>query len=425
MRTPVVERLGVRGDFDPDRRPIGAAQPQQVVGDRAVALQPLDEAVARLRIDEAIGLERTDVRLRRVGRVAEHQLEMGIGGRASACPARTRRRCRRLRGPPRTAARTPRRRRELAGVTGALGTSRDHRRLRARGEQLDRGVMRQSTASPVSDAMFTPLLKDQVAVITGGGTGIGLAIAKRLGSLGARIAIASRDSSISRRACAALREAGIDALGDSARRAQARAGRRDGRAHRQAFREPRHPRQQRGGELHLPRRGAVAQRLERRHRHRAERQLLLLARRRPLHDRARRGGSIVSILANYVWTGSAGTIHSAAAKAGVMSMTQTLAVEWAPSRHPRQRRRARTNRVARAPPSSSGTRPRPSKRDHRHGAARPMGPASRSRRRGGVPGLAHAGFITGEILTVEGARGWEEDRLDLSNADYQAAKPIG
>src|SRR5207237_7622875 len=44
----------------------------------------------------------------------------------------------------------------------------------------------------------------------------------------------------------------------------------------------------------------------------------------------KRGGSIVSILANYVWTGSAGTVHSAAAKAGVMSMTQTLAVEWAP-----------------------------------------------------------------------------------------------
>ena len=44
----------------------------------------------------------------------------------------------------------------------------------------------------------------------------------------------------------------------------------------------------------------------------------------------KRGGSIVSILANYVWTGSPGTIHSAAAKAGVMSMTQTLAVEWAP-----------------------------------------------------------------------------------------------
>ena len=36
--------------------------------------------------------------------------------------------------------------------------------------------------------MFAPaLLKDQVAVVTGGGTGIGLAIAKRLGELGARI----------------------------------------------------------------------------------------------------------------------------------------------------------------------------------------------------------------------------------------------
>src|SRR5262249_24244267 len=44
----------------------------------------------------------------------------------------------------------------------------------------------------------------------------------------------------------------------------------------------------------------------------------------------KRGGSIVSILANYVWTGSPGTIHSAAAKAGVQSLTRTLAVEWAP-----------------------------------------------------------------------------------------------
>ena len=56
------------------------------------------------------------------------------------------------------------------------------------------------------------LLKDQVAVVTGGGTGIGLAIAKRLGSLGARIAIASRDSGHLEDGSFALREAGIDAL---------------------------------------------------------------------------------------------------------------------------------------------------------------------------------------------------------------------
>jgi NAD(P)-dependent dehydrogenase (short-subunit alcohol dehydrogenase family) len=59
------------------------------------------------------------------------------------------------------------------------------------------------------------------------------------------------------------------------------------------------------------------------------------------------GGSIVSILANYAWTGSAGTIHSASAKAGVMAMTQTLAVEWA-------RHQIRVNAIAPGPIESTG-----------------------------------------------------------------------
>ena len=56
------------------------------------------------------------------------------------------------------------------------------------------------------------LLQDHVAVITGGGTGIGLAIARRLGTLGARIAIASRQSENLEQGWAALRASGIDAL---------------------------------------------------------------------------------------------------------------------------------------------------------------------------------------------------------------------
>ena len=56
------------------------------------------------------------------------------------------------------------------------------------------------------------LFKDHVAVITGGGTGVGLAIARRLGSLGASVAIASRNSVHLERGCAALRAAGVDAL---------------------------------------------------------------------------------------------------------------------------------------------------------------------------------------------------------------------
>jgi NAD(P)-dependent dehydrogenase (short-subunit alcohol dehydrogenase family) len=42
------------------------------------------------------------------------------------------------------------------------------------------------------------------------------------------------------------------------------------------------------------------------------------------------GGAILNIGATYSWTGGPGTAHSAAAKAGVTNLTQSLAVEWAP-----------------------------------------------------------------------------------------------
>jgi NAD(P)-dependent dehydrogenase (short-subunit alcohol dehydrogenase family) len=42
-------------------------------------------------------------------------------------------------------------------------------------------------------------------------------------------------------------------------------------------------------------------------------------------------GSIVNIGASYAWTGGPGFAHSAAAKAGVKNMTETLAVEWGPA----------------------------------------------------------------------------------------------
>ena len=44
---------------------------------------------------------------------------------------------------------------------------------------------------------------------------------------------------------------------------------------------------------------------------------------------AGRGGSILNIVTTYAWTGSAFVIPSAAAKAGVLAMTRSLAVEWA------------------------------------------------------------------------------------------------
>ena len=49
------------------------------------------------------------------------------------------------------------------------------------------------------------------------------------------------------------------------------------------------------------------------------------------HLTAGTAASIVNIGATYAWTGGPGFAHSAAAKAGVKNLTESLAVEWGPS----------------------------------------------------------------------------------------------
>jgi NAD(P)-dependent dehydrogenase (short-subunit alcohol dehydrogenase family) len=247
----------------------------------------------------------------------------------------------------------------------------------------------------------TDFLQGKVAIVTGGGTGIGLAVAKKLGSLGAGIAIGSRNAANLERGSAELRHAGLDPLAAQV--------------------DVRNPEQV--DELvqrvihHFGRIDILVNNAAGNFISRAEdltpngwnavvgivlngsfycsravgRQMIARG----------RGGSIVSILANYVWTGSAGTIHSAAAKAGVMSMTQTLAVEWACHK-------IRVNAVAPGPIESPG-------------AARQLwsSPEAVERitqmvpmRRWGNPeevadAVAYlvspnAGFVTGEILTIDG-----------------------
>src|SRR5258708_38205614 len=196
--------------------------------------------------------------------------------------------------------------------------------------------------------MFAPhLLKDRVAVITGGGTGIGLAIAKRLGSLGARIAIASRDSSHLEAGSTALGEAGVDAL------AIQLDVRKPEQVDEMVLRTVKH-----FGSLDILVNNAAGNficRAEELSPNGWDAVIGIVLNGTFYCSRAvgqymiarKRGGTIISILANYVWTGSPGTIHSAAAKAGVMSMTQTLAVEWAPHG-------IRVNAVAPGPIASPG-----------------------------------------------------------------------
>jgi hypothetical protein len=83
----VAGRLGVRGDLHPHRCSIGATQSQQVVGNRAVALKPAEEAVARLRINEVFKLKRTNVGIGCLSNESKHQLQVRIRGKRPACVA--------------------------------------------------------------------------------------------------------------------------------------------------------------------------------------------------------------------------------------------------------------------------------------------------------------------------------------------------
>ncbi|MDJ0785288.1 MAG: SDR family oxidoreductase [Myxococcota bacterium] len=172
--------------------------------------------------------------------------------------------------------------------------------------------------------------REQTVVVTGGGTGLGRAIALEFGRLGARLAILSRSEEHRNAGVAALEEIGARAIGVACdiRDPEAVAG---------AFAEvesglgaPDVLINNAAGNFPVPAEDLSPNGW------RAVVDIVLNGTFHCSREAGRRwigagrGGAILNIGASYAWTGGPGFAHSAAAKAGVKNLTETLAVEWGP-----------------------------------------------------------------------------------------------
>ncbi len=185
-----------------------------------------------------------------------------------------------------------------------------------------------------------------VAVVTGGGTGLGLEISRGLAALGATVVIASRSAE---HHAAFLSEA-------TARGWQAEAHVFDVRESSAVVALAREVLERHGRVDILVNNAAgnfvcPAERLS----ERAWRAVLgivldgtFYASREFGRAMLKHGsGHILNVVATYAWTGMPGVVHSASAKAGVLALTRTLAAEWGS-------RGVRVNAIAPGPFESQG-----------------------------------------------------------------------
>jgi citronellol/citronellal dehydrogenase len=179
------------------------------------------------------------------------------------------------------------------------------------------------------DSIFRPgLFKDQVHVVTGGGSGIGRCVAHELASLGAKVVITGRKQEKLDLVAAEIREDGgsVDTFAfdirdeDQVKAAVAAIVERNGRIHGLVnnaggqFPSPMAAISKRGFEA------VVSNNLT---------GGFLMAREVFNQSMSRHGGGAMVNMAADMWNGMPGMAHSGAARAGMVNLTKTAAFEWA------------------------------------------------------------------------------------------------